>query len=595
MKIILQDSSPFSLAHRKKVKFIMVGVLFWFVVISLRLLELQVLEHKKLKAEVVEQSQDLITVLPTRGTIFDRNGKILARSLPAASVFFSPVKGESLDRQIRGLYQIQDLLELKDSELRKIINSIEKRKRFTWIKRKIPLEVAEKIMSLKLTGIYLLQEDRRFYPQGSLAAHVLGGVNIDDYGLAGVEYYYNSLLRGEEGQQLIMKDARKREFFIETIKETRPGQDIYLSLDSTIQYIAEKELQRAVEKHQASWGCLIISVPWTGEILAMADYPSYDPNYFPPPEKVMVNRAIQHTYEPGSTVKIVTAASARELAGINWNTYYDCSQGYLVFGGTMVRDHVRMGVLSFPEVFIQSSNVGTIKIADRVGAENIYQMFRAFRFGEKTGIDLPGEEAGIFHPLEKWRKSSLRVAIGYELAVTPLQMLRAMNVFATGGYLVQPRVRLEGPAPLSAIKPVSQEEPAGRQPILRPETVRELVNLILRPVVETGTGREAGLPGYILAGKTGTAQKYDPELRAYSSSRHVASFVGFVPADHPLISMIVVIDEPHGQFHYGGQVAAPVFREVARKVLLYLNRWPEKVSNQMILARKASLSTGVND
>lgn len=595
MKLILQDSSPFSLAHRKKMKLITVGVLFWFVVISLRLLELQVLEHKKLKAEVVEQSQDLITILPTRGTIFDRNGKILARSLPAASVFFSPVKGESLDRQIRSLYQIQDLLELKDSELRKIINSIEKRKRFTWIKRKIPLELAEKIMSLKLTGIYLLQEDRRFYPQGSLAAHVLGGVNIDDYGLAGVEYYYNSLLRGEEGQQLIMKDARKREFFIETIKETRPGQDIYLSLDSTIQYIAEKELQWAVEKHQANWGCLIISVPWTGEILALANYPSYDPNYFPPPEKVMVNRAIQHTYEPGSTVKIVTAAAARELAGINWNTYYDCSQGYLVFGGTMVRDHVRMGVLSFPEVFIQSSNVGTIKIADRVGVENIYQMFRAFRFGKKTGIDLPGEEAGIFHPLEKWRKSSLRVAMGYELAVTPLQILGAMNVFASGGYLVQPRLRLEGPAPLPAIKPVSQGEPAGRQPILRPETVREVVNLILRQVVETGTGREAGLPGYILAGKTGTAQKYDPELRAYSSSRHVASFAGFVPADQPLISMTVVIDEPHGQYHYGGQVAAPVFREVARKVLLYLNQWPEKVSDRMILARKTSLSSGVND
>ncbi|MDH7492257.1 MAG: penicillin-binding protein 2 [Candidatus Saccharicenans sp.] len=595
MKLILQDRSPFSLAHRKKVKFILVGVLFWFMVISLRLLELQVLEHKKLKAEVVEQTQDLITVLPTRGTIFDRNGKILARSLPAASVFFSPVKGESLDQQIKGLYQIQNLLGLKDSDLRKIINSIEKRKRFTWIKRKIPLEVGEKILKLKLPGIYLLQENRRFYPQGQLAAHVLGGVNIDDYGLAGVEYFYNSLLRGEEGQQLIMKDARKREFFIETIKETRPGQDIYLSLDSTIQYLAEKELQQAVEKHQANWGCLIISIPWTGEILAMANYPSYDPNDFPPSEKVMANRVIQHTYEPGSTVKIVTAAAARELAGINWNTYYDCSQGYLVFGGTIVRDHVRMGVLSFPEVFIQSSNVGAIKIADRAGAENIYRMFRAFCFGEKTGIDLPGEEAGIVHPLEKWRKSSLRVAIGYELAATPLQVLRAMNVFATGGYLVQPRVRLEGPAPLSAIRPASLEAPAGSQPVLSPKTARELVNLVLRQVVEKGTGREAGLPGYVLAGKTGTAQKYDPELRAYSSSRHVASFAGFVPADHPLISMMVVIDEPHGQFHYGGQVAAPVFREVARKVLLYLNQLPEKVSDRMILARKESLSSGVHD
>ncbi len=595
MRLILQDRSPFSTSHRQKVKFILVGVLFWFAVIGVRLLELQVLEHKKLKAEVLEQSQDLITVLPTRGTIFDRNGKILARSLPAASVFFSPVKGESLDQQLQSIHRLKNLLDLKDQEIRKIVSSIEKRKRFTWIKRKISPELADKIRSLKLPGIYLLEENRRFYPQGPLAAHVLGGVNVDDFGLAGVEYYYNSLLRGEEGQQLIMKDAREREFFIETIKETRPGQDLYLTIDSTIQYIAEKELQRAVEKHQANWGTIIVSVPLTGEILAMASYPSYDPNYFPPPENVMPNRAIQHTYEPGSTVKMVTAAAARELAGVDWNTYYDCSQGYLVFGGTIVRDHVRMGLLSFPEVFIQSSNVGTIKIAERIGAENIYRMFRAFRFGEKTGIDLPGEESGIFHPLEKWRKSSLRVAIGYEISATPIQVLRTLNVFASGGYLVKPRVRQEQPSPLPGIITAALEPPAGSQPVLRPETVRQLVELVLHPVVETGTGREAGLPGYLMAGKTGTAQKYDPEIKAYSSKRHVASFAGFVPADQPLISMVVVIDEPRGLFHYGGQVAAPVFREVARKVLLYLNQPPQKLPEGLILARKETSTAGVTD
>ncbi len=595
MKLILQDRSPFSTSHRRKVKFILVAVLFWFTVIVVRLLELQVLEHKKLKAEVLEQSQDLITVLPTRGTIFDRNGKILARSLPAASVFFSPVKGENLDQQLQSIHRLKNLLDLKDQEVRKIVGSIEKRKRFTWVKRKISLELAEKVRSLKLPGIYLLEENKRFYPQGQLAAHVLGGVNVDDFGLAGVEYYYNSLLRGEEGQQLIMKDARKREFFIETIKETRPGQDLYLTIDSTIQYIAEKELQRAVEKHQASWGTIIISLPQTGEVLAMASYPSYDPNHFPPPENIMPNRAIQHTYEPGSTVKMVTAAAARELAGIDWNTYYDCSQGYLVFGGTMVRDHVRMGVLSFPRVFIHSSNVGTIKIAERVGAENIYRMFRSFRFGEKTGIDLPGEEAGILHPLEKWRKSSLRVAIGYEISVTPIQILRTLNVFASGGYLVRPRVRLEQPSPLSGIINAALEPPAGSQPVLSPETVRSLIDLVLQPAVEAGTGREAGLPGYPMAGKTGTAQKYDPELRAYSRKNHVASFAGFVPADQPLVSMVVVIDEPRGQFHYGGQVAAPVFREVARKVLLYLNQPPKKLPEGLILARKEASTAGVTD
>ncbi|MGB4704617.1 MAG: penicillin-binding protein 2 [Candidatus Saccharicenans sp.] len=595
MKVVIQPGAPFYSGHRQKAKIVFSFLLLWFIIIFARLIDLQVIEHKKLKAIVQEQSQDLITVLPTRGTIFDRNGRILARSLPAASVFFSPVQGESFEHQVKGIYQLKAILQLSDSELKKIINSVEKRRRFTWIKRKIPLEVAEKVKSLKLPGIYILEENKRFYPQGTLAAHLLGGVSIDDVGLAGVEYYYNTLLRGEEGQQLIMKDARRREFFIETIKETKPGQDLYLTIDSTIQYIAEKELKQAVEKHQANWGTIVILSPRTGEVLAMATYPDYDPNEFPPPEHLMLNRAIQHTYEPGSTVKIITAAAARELAGLSWNSFYDCSQGYLVFGGTIVRDHVRLGVLSFPEVIIHSSNVGAIKIAEQIGAENVYRMFKLFRFGEKTGIDLPGEEAGVLHPLERWRKSSLRVAIGYEISATPLQVLRAMNVFASGGHLIKPRVRLEKPAPLKDVIPASFESLPEGQPILNSQTTAELVSRIFEKVVELGTGREAGLPGYAIAGKTGTAQKYVPELKSYSSSRHVASFVGFVPADRPLISMIVVIDEPRGAFHYGGQVAAPVFREVARKVLLYLQQPPRKMAEGLIIARKDTSFQGVSD
>lgn len=595
MKLIIQDRSPVPANHRKKVKFLSVFIFIWFLIITARLVELQVLEHKKLKTEVIEQSQDLIKIMPTRGTIFDRNGRILARSLPAASVFFSPVKEESLDSQIKNVYQLKKYLNLQDSEIKKIMTSIEKRKRFTWIKRKIPLEVGEKIKNLKLPGIYILEENKRFYPQASLAAHVLGGVNIDDYGLAGVEYYYNSLLRGEEGQQLIMKDARRREFFIETIKETRPGQDIYLSLDSTIQYIAERELGKAVEQFQPNWGTVIISAPSSGEILAMANYPDYDPNYFPPTEKAMVNRAIQNVYEPGSTVKIVTAAAASEAGGISWNSSYDCRQGYVVLGGTIVRDHVRMDILSFPQVFIQSSNVGVIKIAELIGEENLYQTFKAFKFGEKTGIDLPGEEAGIFHPLEKWRKSSLRVAIGYEIAATPLQILRAMNVFATGGYLIKPKVKLEQPRPLHQLIKFGQEPLSEASLVLSQPTAKKLVEQIFSKVVEEGTGQQAWIPGYLMAGKTGTAQKFDPELKAYSNSKHVASFVGFVPADQPIISMIVVIDEPKGSFHYGGQVAAPVFREIARKVLLYLNQPPQRVSEKIVAARSNRSETGVND
>lgn len=585
MRVLVQEKSFLPGPPRKKVKFIFLIILLWMCLIVARLIDLQVIEHKKLKTEVIEQSQDLIKVLPTRGTIYDRNGKILARSLPAASVFFSPAKEEPLEKQIKNIYQIKNLLNLSDGELKKITSNIEKRKRFTWIKRKIPLEVADQLKQLKLPGIYLIEENRRYYPQGPLACHLLGGVNIDEAGLAGVEYYYNSELRGEEGQKLIMRDARRKEFFIQTVKDTKPGKDLYLTIDSTIQYIAEKELQLAVEKFGANWGTVVILQPQTGEILALANYPNYDPNDFPPAEAQMVNRAIQHTYEPGSTAKIVTAAAARELAGLSPSTYYDCSQGYIAFGGTTVRDHERMKILSFPEVFIHSSNVGTIKIADLIGEEKIYRMFKLFGFGQKTGIDLPGEESGVLHPLSKWRKSSLRVAIGYEVAATPLQILRAMNVYATGGYLVQPRVTRSTAAPITDVISADINNLSEWPRIISPKTVNELVETVFIQVVEKGTGMAARIDGYTIAGKTGTAQKFDPELRAYSFKKHVASFVGFAPAEHPLLTMVVVIDEPKGALQYGGQVAAPVFREIARKVLLYLQEPPRKMPEKFILAQ----------
>jgi cell division protein FtsI (penicillin-binding protein 3) len=595
MRLIIDRSPVLSGQSRKKTRLILVVLLFWFMVIIFRLIDLQVLEHKKLKQEVIEQSQDLITILPTRGTIFDRQGRILARSLPAASVFFSPVKGESIKDQLNSIYRLKSLLNLSRDEINRIASSIEKRKRFTWIKRKIPVELAEKIRTLKLSGIYLLNENKRFYPQGRLASQVLGGVSIDDCGLAGAEYYYDSALRGREGQQLIMKDARRKEYLIETIKETEPGRDIYLTIDSNLQYLAEKELKQAIEEFKANWGTVIIMSPASGEILAMASYPDYDPNNFPPSEEAMLNRAIQYTYEPGSTAKIVTAAAARELAGISYATYYDCRAGLINFGGTTVRDHVRLGILSFPDVFVHSSNVGSIKMAEIIGEENLYRMFKAFKLGEKTGIDLPGEEAGIVHPVEKWRKSSLRVAIGYELAATPLQILRAMNVYATGGYLARPKINLNGPRAEGKTSEASLRPAETSQPVISEKTARELVNLIFKEVVERGTGTPARIDGYEIAGKTGTAQKFDPALRAYSLSKHVASFVGFAPADQPVISMIVVIDEPKGIKQYGGQVAAPVFREIARKALLYYHQLPSRSPDHMTLASQNSKQAGVTD
>lgn len=554
----------------------------WFVAAFGRLVHLQILKHGRLKAEVLEQSQDDMEVLPKRGTIYDRNGKILARSLPAQSVFFSPLKSESATGQMEQVIRLKDLLGLSEKDLSRIRTRLQKKDTFIWIKRKIDPEAAGRVMALNIKGIFLQWENKRTYPLGTLAAHVLGGVGIDDNGLAGVELQYDRLLEGEKGRRLILRDARRRSYQFETLKEAVPGKDLYLTIDETVQYIAETELEKAIAACGADWGTVIISDPKTGEVLAIANRPVYDPNDYPPAVPGEgVNRAIQHTFEPGSTFKIVTAAAARELGKVGLGETYDCREGSISVGGSPVRDHKRQGILSFPEVFIESSNVGAIKIAQEIGERNLFQMIKAFRFGERTGIDLPGEEYGICRPLSSWRKSSLRIAIGYEISVTAVQLLGAMNVFAARGRLVRPSISLG--TGVGGLSGAVNQEPLK---VLSEGTASELVEIFMR-VVEEGTGLPARLEGFEIAGKTGTAQKLDEELGRYSSARHLASFVGFVPAHDPVISMIVVLDEPKGLMQYGGQLAAPVFRDISARVLRYLRAAPRPKTETLVTAKMA--------
>lgn len=554
----------------------------WFVAAFGRLVHLQILKHGRLKAEVLEQSQDDMEVLPKRGTIYDRNGKILARSLPAQSVFFSPLKSESATGQMEQVIRLKDLLGLSEKDLSRIRTRLQKKDTFIWIKRKIDPEAAGRVMALNIKGIFLQWENKRTYPLGTLAAHVLGGVGIDDNGLAGVELQYDRLLEGEKGRRLILRDARRRSYQFETLKEAVPGKDLYLTIDETVQYIAETELEKAIAACGADWGTVIISDPKTGEVLAIANRPVYDPNDYPPAVPGEgVNRAIQHTFEPGSTFKIVTAAAARELGKVGLGETYDCREGSISVGGSPVRDHKRQGILSFPEVFIESSNVGAIKIAQEIGEQNLFQMIKAFRFGERTGIDLPGEEYGICRPLSSWRKSSLRIAIGYEISVTAVQLLGAMNVFAARGRLVRPSISLG--TGVGGLSGAVNQEPLK---VLSEGTASELVEIFMR-VVEEGTGLPARLEGFEIAAKTGTAQKLDEELGRYSSARHLASFVGFVPAHDPVISMIVVLDEPKGLMQYGGQLAAPVFRDISARVLRYLRVAPRPKTETLVTAKMA--------
>ena len=527
---------------RKRTIILAFFFLLWFFVLLLRLVELQVIESGRLRQAVISQSQDERTIIPERGTIYDRHGQILARSLPAPTVCLIPDGKSRPDELAASVERLKDRLDLSDKEVAAIRSRIIDGDTFIYVKRKTSWDEADRVAKLNLKDIYIQRESRRSYPLGTLAAHVLGGVDVDGNGKCGLELQYNSRLEGVKGLSLIMRDANKRRYSLEILKEPKPGQDLILTLDETIQYIAERELEKAVREHEASWGTVIVSHPTSGEILAMATSPTYDPNDYPPsPYELVRNGAIQKNFEPGSMFKIVTAAAARETGAVGFDEIFDCSAGFVRVAGWTIRDHKRMGVLSFPGVIVHSSNVGTIMVGQSIGQERLYKEIQAFRFGQKTGLDLPGEEDGIFHPLNRWSGTSLAAhSIGYEISVTAIQMLQAMNVLANRGILVPFRITRPSlnPAGLDAATPLAGDR------VITERTASELVSKVFEGVVLDGTGQSARVDGFSAAGKTGTARKLDPELGVYLASRHVASFVGFIPADRPLLSIVVVLDEP---------------------------------------------------
>lgn len=547
---------------KKRIFLLLPLFLLWLGGLVYRLVDLQVIHHSRYREIVVDQNQNIEAIIPKRGTIYDRSGNILARSLPRSSVFYTPFQGESAAVQLARIKKLQPVLHLTDSQVSRIRALIEKNTNFIWIQRKIEPEKAERIERMDLNGIHFLTESKRFYPNGSLAAHVLGGVNIDDAGSGGIEHLYNSLLAGEKGEGLILRDAKRRGYRFETLKEPKPGEDLVLTIEETIQYIAEKELTRAVRDSRAAWGTVLVSQPRSGEILAIANTPSSDLNYSRPGR----NFAIHHTFDPGSTFKIVTASAALESHKIQLTDTFDCSLGYARIAGKTIHDHQRFQILTFPEVIIHSSNVGTIQISQRLGNRALYDTISAFGFGSKTGIDLPGEETGIFRDVEDWTTiSPASLSIGYEISVTPVQILQAVNLIANRGITIRPHL----------IKSESFQDDSGGSSGTEPNqvisaaTAAEITH-ILQTAVQKGTGQKARIDGYHVAGKTGTAQIFDPQTRQYSSQAHRSLFVGFVPADNPVLSMVVVIENPQGAF-YGGDVAAPVFQKIGTQVLRYLN------------------------
>ena len=577
--------------HQKKVKkrtyILAFFFILWMGILALRLVQLQVIDHVKLKAEAIRQNQNKAEIEPKRGSIFDRNMTILARSVPRYSVFFHPLEGESHAAQWARAKKIGQVLRLSSPELKSIRAKINSDADFIWLERKIEKSLAERVKNTGVNGIYLMEESKRFYPQGKRAAYVLGRVDIDEIGVSGIEYKYNTTLQGVKGEGIILRDAKRRRYRFETLKPPVDGKDLVLTLDETIQYIAEKELKNAVLQSQAEWGTVIISEPSTGEILAMTNFPTYDLNHPPnPPTKLDRNKAVHHTYDPGSTFKIVTMSAAVENRSVDFEETFDCTQGYIVYAGNTFWDHERLGILDFPEVFIQSSNIGAISIGQRIGEENLFKAIKRFGFGQRTGIDLPAEEKGILNPLERWTKISVAShSIGYEISVTPIQMLQAINVIANQGVIIPPRTvknirnpEMTTPLPQPYKRAISEETAA-------------IVRNILLGVVKSGTGVNAQIPGYTVFGKTGTAQKYDRTEKKYVATAHIASFAGVVERGKPLFSMIVVIDDPKDHY-FGSQVAAPVFREIAKNILRYLCIPPEKKSLHTLIASKTGRQGG---
>lgn len=562
-------------------------LMLWIAVLGARLFQLQVLEHPRLRTRVIKQTQVREPVYPRRGTIYDRTGDILARCLPAQSVFYSPAEDEPLPVQFEKIKTLKSVLSLSDEQVEKIKHRIDNNISFTWIKRKIDPHEEKLLQQLSLSGVHFLEENKRVYPHGKLAAHLLGRVNIDNDGISGVEYRHNSVLAGKKGTQLILQDAKKREYRIEILKEPEDGKDIVLTIDPTIQYCAEKELEKAARELGASWGTVIIARPSTGEILAMANYPSWDLNH-PPADPTLIdrNRAIHHNFDPGSTFKIVSACAALETQKVNLYDSFDCSSGLISVGGRPIRDHQRFGILSFSEVIIHSSNVGTVQFARNIDEEAFYRTIKAFGFGQKTGIDLPAEEKGSLRAPDDWSKrSQAALSIGYEISVTPVQILQAISAIANDGILTPLRVVRK----ILGVEAGPPELIPSRR-VISSRTASTLTS-ILQKAVEEGTGVSARVKGYSVAGKTGTAQKFEPSKGGYSSDVHIASFAGFVPSHAPALSMVVVIAEPK-KIYYGGEVAAPVFREISSQVLHYLRIPPRKDYLRTIIAENRWRANG---
>jgi cell division protein FtsI/penicillin-binding protein 2 len=553
----------------------------WLVIICLRLVYLQIFCYGDFERRALHQQQRSFELSAKRGIIYDRAGHQLAMSIQVESAFLVPTETPDLANVIHLITRITN------DDPRVLLADCQAHKTFCWVARKADAETADRIRALNLKGIHFQKEPKRFYPKRELAAQVLGYVGTEDQGLSGLEREFNSQLQGKPGKLMISVDARKR-WFASVEQEPTPGDNLVLTIDQNIQAIAERELERGMEATKAIAGTVIVENPHTGEILALTNRPTFNPNNRKEikPESLK-DRAVSDIYEPGSTFKMVTISAGLEEKVTNPDEMFDCQMGSIVINGMRIRDSSPHGMLSVAEIIAESSDVGAIKVAMRLGNDRFYKYIRAFGFGQRTGIELPGETRGLTKPVDRWSKVSFAaISMGQEIGISAVQLAALISTIANDGVRVPPRIVAGTIAPQNAPQTIAFQPAVGTR-VISSLTAAEMRQM-LQGVVLHGTGRKAILEGYSSAGKTGTAQKVDPATGAYSKTKYVGSFAGFAPINNPQIAVVVILDSAVG-LHQGGQVSAPIFQRIVQQVLEY-EHVPHDIelpaSRQLLLARR---------
>lgn len=517
-----------------------------------------------------------------RGRILDRNGNMLAVDIAAKHICVDP-KFIKENGDISTVYKaLASKFPVDRNNLWQVLNDSDRQ--YVRIQKFVREETVGPLRAMNLKGVVFEDVPIRDYPKGVLGAHVIGYANYEGVGSAGIEQRMNTLMQGVPGLRISQKDGRRREIYgRRTVDiEAQSGADVYLTIDQQIQHFAEKALDHLNEKYhpQAAWA--IVQNVRTGEILAMASLPTYNPNRFStaPPEW-MRNRTVNYTYEPGSTFKAMVIAAALDCGAVRSTDLFDCENGAWFFAGKILHDSHPEGVLSVADIVKKSSNIGAAKIAVKMGDQKVYAALRAFGFGDRTGLELPGEDAGIVWKTDRWSKLSIsRIAMGHEVLVTSMQILNAISAIANEGVRMRPQIIRKVVNTAGETLQVLQPQVMNRP--IRPETAKEMRRLLARVTQPGGTGTKAVVPGFMVAGKTGTAQKVNLEQGGYYSGKYISSFVGFLPVENPAISIIVVADEPTQSGYYGGTVCAPYFAEIANQTVRYLRIPPEGFTTEYV-------------